>query len=291
MLSQIPLSDNATVQSSRVLYTASEFAKKNLIYLQEAGTLTALRSHKSTRERLNSYLFFCVLSGSGRLNYDGKTYYLKTGDCVFLDCRLPYSHETDNDSLWQLVWIHFYGAGLDAIYEEYKKNGGKTVFSSNSAEYYLETEKRIAEESSKEVLCRDTIIFGLLSGLISNVVSEGVGTLSKSSAKQLPLAVKEYLEAHFTEKVSLEGLANEFHINKFYLTRVFKANFGISITEYLMQQRITAAKSQLRFTDNTAESIAISCGINDAGYFCRLFKRIEGETPSEYRARWNTAKV
>lgn len=291
MLSHIPLSDNATVQSSRVLYTAGEFAKKNLIYLQEAGTLTALRSHKSTRERLDSYLFFCVLSGNGRLNYDGKTYYLKAGDCVFLDCRLPYSHETDDDSLWQLVWIHFYGASASAIYEEYKKNGGKTVFNTSSAEYYLETQKRIAEESGKEAICRDTVIFGLLSGLISNIVSEGSSQTTKSSSKQLPLSVKDYLEARFAEKIALDDLANEFHINKFYLTRVFKAHFGQSISEYLMQRRITAAKSMLRFTDNTAENIALNCGINDAGYFCRLFKRLEGETPSEYRSRWNTANA
>lgn len=290
MLSQIPISDNATVQSSRVLYTAGEFAKKNLIFLQEAGTLTALRSHKSTRERLDSYLFFCVLSGNGKLNYDGKSYSLKKGDCVFLDCRHPYSHETDDDSLWQLVWIHFYGTPADAIYEEYRKNGGKTVFQSSSVEYYLETEKRIAEESGKEVLCRDTVIFGLLSELISKAVSEGTAQIAKPRQKNLPLAVKEHLDLKYAEKITLDDLSEQFHINKFYLTKLFRATFGQSISEYLIARRITVAKSMLRFTDYTAESIAISCGINDAGYFGRLFKRLEGETPGEYRSRWNSKK-
>ncbi len=288
MLSNTPTASNATVQSNRVLYTAGEFAKQNLIYLQEAGTLTALRSHKSTRELLDSYLFFCVLSGSGKLYYEGQTYFLKEGDCVFLDCRHTYTHETDDDSLWQLVWLHFYGEPARAIYEEYKRNGGKTVFRTANPQYYLEVEKHIAEESGTEALSRDTVIFGLLSLLISKAVNEGTANTLGNSAKELPLAVKEFLDSHFAEKISLDTLAREFHINKFYLTRLFKANFGQSITDYLNRQRISSAKAMLRFTNNTAESIAINCGINDAGYFTRLFKKLEGETPTQYRARWTS---
>lgn len=288
MLSHTPISSNATVQSNRVLYTAGEFAKKNLIYLQEAGTLTALRSHKSTRELLESYLFFCVLSGSGRLYYEGKTYYLKAGDCVFLDCRHPYSHETDDDSLWQLVWLHFYGAPACAIYEDYKQNGGKTVFHTEYAKHYLETEQQIAEECSTESLSRDIVIFGLLSLLLSKAVNEGTANKFNSSQKALPNTVKEYLDLHFAQKINLDALSEEFHINKFYLTRLFKNNFGQSITEYLNRQRISAAKSMLRFTNDTAEEVAIKCGINDAGYFSRLFKKLEGETPGQYRARWTS---
>ena len=288
MLSNVPISNAATVQSDRVLYTAGEFAKKNLIFLQEAGTLTALRSHKSTRELLDSYLFFCVLSGNGRLYYEGKTYFLKEGDCVFLDCRHPYSHETDDDSLWQLAWLHFYGTPACAIYEEYKKNGGKTVFHTAYPQYYQEVEKQIAEECRTESLSRDTVIFGLLSHLISKAVHEGTTNALKNSHKELPNAVKEYLDSHFAEKLCLDALASEFHINKFYLTRLFKANFGQSITDYLNHRRIGEAKSMLRFTNGTAENIAINCGINDAGYFTRLFKKLEGETPTQYRARWTS---
>ena len=288
MLSNVPIASNATVQSNRVLYTAGEFAKKNLIYLQEAGTLTALRSHKSTRELLDSYLFFCVLSGSGRLYYEGKTYFLKEGDCVFLDCRHTYSHETDDNSLWQLVWLHFYGAPACAIYEEYKKNGGKTVFHTAYPQYYKEVEKQIADVCGTESISRDTVIFGLLSLLISKAVSEGKATELQSAQNELPDAVKAYLDLHFSEKISLDTLSSEFHINKFYLTRLFKANFGQSITDYLNRRRIGEAKSLLRFSNGTAESIAINCGINDAGYFTRLFKKLEGETPTQYRARWTS---
>ena len=66
------------------------------MFLQEAGTLTALAPHSSTRENLRSFLCFVVQNGEGSLEYEGKTYELKTGDCVFIDCRKRYSHSTGN---------------------------------------------------------------------------------------------------------------------------------------------------------------------------------------------------
>ena len=75
------------VTSNRIIYTPSVFAKTNLIHLQEIGSLKAQKPHVSRRDNLASYLFFMVLSGSGTLEYDGVTYELKGGDCVFIDCK------------------------------------------------------------------------------------------------------------------------------------------------------------------------------------------------------------
>ena len=89
------------VSSNRVLYTQTGFAKSALLYLQEIGSLQAEQPHTSARTHLSSYLFFCVKSGSGELEYQDKKYKLMQGDCVFIDCQQPYSHSTSVD-LWSL---------------------------------------------------------------------------------------------------------------------------------------------------------------------------------------------
>mgnify|MGYP002224174118 CR=1 FL=1 len=89
------------------IYTVG-ICQTSLLYLQETGSLHALAAHTSHQEHLASYLFFSVTSGSGELNYNGKTYALHSGDCVFIDCRKPYSHATSAD-LWTLQWCHFFG--------------------------------------------------------------------------------------------------------------------------------------------------------------------------------------
>ena len=83
-----------SVSSNRIIYTPSTFARSSLIHLQETGTLKALYPHKSERSGLTSCLFFTVLNGDGLLTYDGASYELRTGDCVFIDCRKAYSHST-----------------------------------------------------------------------------------------------------------------------------------------------------------------------------------------------------
>jgi len=70
---------------------------------------------------------FCVNSGSGELEYQGKRHKLGKGDCVFIDCQLPYSHSTDTD-LWSLSWIHFSGVAMQTVYQKYQERGGRPVF-------------------------------------------------------------------------------------------------------------------------------------------------------------------
>ena len=77
-----------------------------------------------------------------------------------------------------------------------------------------------------------------------------------------------------------------FYINKFYLTRIFKEKFGVTLNNYLLQIRITHAKQLLRFTDKTVETIGVECGMGSVHYFSRMFKKIEGISPSEYRKIW-----
>lgn len=89
------------VDSNRILYTASPFARSSLLHLQEVGELTALQPHTSSRSDLPSYLFFIVDKGEGELSYQGKKYELKNGSCVFIDCMQPYSHTTDQ-KLWTI---------------------------------------------------------------------------------------------------------------------------------------------------------------------------------------------
>ena len=99
------------------------------------------------------------------------------------------------------------------------------------------------------------------------------------SKKQNLQEIKDYLDTHYTEKITLDALAERFYINKFYLTRVFKEQFGQSVTNYLVQLRITQSKRLLRFTDRSIEAVAQECGLNDANYFSRLFKKVEAAFP------------
>lgn len=278
------------VDSRRVLYTPSAFAKQNLLHIQEIGELKARKHHVSRRNRLDSFLFFTVLSGSGKLRYYGKTYPLQEGDFVFIDCNQPYSHET-SDNLWSLRWIHFNGPTLSDIYQKYVERGGLPTFRSQQLTEYLSLWDTLFSLASGSDHVRDMKINEGLSSLLTLLMidswQKSQKELSSENTKRSELnTILNYLNEHHAEKITLDQLSEIFFINKYYLTRIFKEQHGLSINNYLLQVRITHAKQLLRFSSSSVEEIGLMTGIGPLYYFSRVFKNVEGISPSEYRKQW-----
>lgn len=276
-----------SVHSSRILYTPSPFARTSLLHLQEVGSLQAIRPHTSTRTDLVSFLCLVVLSGSGKLTYEGKDYELKTGDCAFIDCRKAYSHSTSDD-LWALQWCHFYAPSLPAVYEKYKERGGLPMFHPEDIKPFTSILTELYDIASSSDYIRDMRINEKLAALLTLLMEQSWHPESVTiSRKRMELsAVKDYLDEHYTEKIVLDDLSERFFINKFYLTKIFKETYGTTINSYLISKRITGAKQLLRFTDKTVDEIGNAVGMEDANYFSRMFRKVEGISPSEYRKQW-----
>ena len=290
-----------SVQSSRILYTPSPFARSSLLHLQEVGSLSAIRPHTSKREKLQSYLCFMVEDGEGELVYEGKKYELRSGDVVFIDCRKAYSHSTGmnpNAGLWSLRWCHFYGPSMPAIYAKYCERGGLPVIRGADVSVDLARGADVSQYAailtdiytlaSSSDYIRDMRINGKLNDLLTLLMESSWhrGAHTNTPKKMEISQVKSFLDEHYKEKLSLESVASHFFIDKHYLARLFKEQYGVTLVTYLQQVRITHAKRMLRFTDKSIEEIGLECGIGELNYFSRVFKKLEGVSPSEFRRVW-----
>lgn len=302
-----------SVQSSRILYTPSPFARSSLLHLQEVGSLSAIRPHTSKREKLQSYLCFMVEDGEGELVYEGKKYELRSGDVVFIDCRKAYRHSTGmnpNAGLWSLRWCHFYGPSMPAIYAKYCERGGLPVI--RGADVSVDLARGADMGRRDDVSCgadvsqyaailtdiytlasssdyiRDMRINGKLNDLLTLLMESSWHREAHTNApKKMEISrVKSFLDEHYKEKLSLESVASHFFIDKHYLARLFKEQYGVTLVTYLQQVRITHAKRMLRFTNKSIEEIGLECGIGELNYFSRVFKKLEGVSPSEFRRVW-----
>ncbi len=287
--SNIPFFQNELTKSTRIIHTPSAFARTSLIHLQEVGSLTAIAPHVSQRESLRSYLFFIVTGGSGELVYNGVTYKVKENDCVFIDCRKPYRQFSSVD-LWSLSWVHFYGPTMNEIYDKYSERGGKPVFRSSNFSQYQNHIQAIFDIAGSSSYTRDMQIAEKLTAVLALLMEDAWSSEkspSGSGHKQLSvMEVKNYIDEHYGEKLSLDELSKIFFINKHYLARIFKERYGVTINGYIAQVRITKAKSLLRFSEKSIEEIGAEVGIPDPNYFARTFKRIEGMAPRDYRRQW-----
>ena len=105
------------------------------------------------------------------------------------------------------------------------------------------------------------------------------------SANRQCAAVKRYIDLHFKEPLTLEQLAEEGHMNKFYLSHTFKREYGVSPINYLISKRIEESKYLLAETDLSMSQIAQLLGFSSLSYFSQVFHRTQSITPKEYRQR------
>lgn len=278
-----------SVKSNRIIYTPSNFAKTNLLHLQEVGELQALKPHTSSRRGLISFLFFLVSDGSGKFIYDKQEYTLSAGDCIFVDCKKLYAHSSSAENLWTLKWIHFYGPNMSGIYEKYVERGGTPVFTPQDTTPFSNLLTDLLAVAGSSDYIRDMKINEKITSLLTLIMGESwhpENNVRIGIKKQSLQHIKAYLEENYQKKISLDKLAERFYINKFYLSRIFKEQFGVTVLSYIDQVRITRAKQLLRFSDLTVEEVGRMVGIDDGAYFNRVFRKVEGMSPGEYRKRW-----
>ena len=106
----------------------------------------------------------------------------------------------------------------------------------------------------------------------------------KPSTESKIKKVREYIDTHFAnDMLSVPLLAEEAEISEVYLRKLFKQQYHMSPSQYLISVRIKKAKQLLEYRFLTLEECASQCGFSTVQYFCRVFKKTTCMIPSEYR--------
>lgn len=112
-----------------------------------------------------------------------------------------------------------------------------------------------------------------------------ISQLKKSRAGVLLTIVRDYLEANYAREISLEEVAASVQISPFYLSKLFKKEFGENFIDYLTGIRIRKAKEILANPLHTVKDACYLVGYHDPNYFARVFKKMVGMTPTEYQSK------
>lgn len=95
--------------------------------------------------------------------------------------------------------------------------------------------------------------------------------------------VLSYIKENYKEKIYIQDLAGQIHMNEQYFCRFFKKSIGRSPMEYINEYRIKQAMRLLKETDLPVTEVCLECGYNNLGNFLRAFKKYTGTTPLKYR--------
>ncbi|MEK4509182.1 response regulator transcription factor [Paenibacillus sp. FSL K6-2524] len=97
------------------------------------------------------------------------------------------------------------------------------------------------------------------------------------------LDIAKYIESHYHEEISLQDIAARFFLSREYIARKFKQEYGVTLLDYLSRIRIDKAKLLLHNPHLRIAQVSEMVGYHDEKYFSRVFKRLEGINPGEYR--------
>jgi len=278
----------AKSQSNRIIATPSPYAFTHYLYVQEVGSLQSIEPHISKRENLQSFLFFIVLKGSGHIFYRGTSYPLSIGDCVYIDCQEEYAHESTVDDPWELSWVHFYGTTATDFYKNYCEQEHFFLFHPLDITPFTDKLDLLYQTQSSQSVYKELLCHNYLTELITLCFLENNAQtrLTDNSIYEKVEQVRNFIDSNYAKKLTLDVLAEYFFISKFHLSREFKRITGITIGNYILEKRIGHAKNLLRFSNDSLDSIARSCGFLDSSYFIKAFKKAENLTPNQYRRLW-----
>lgn len=92
-----------------------------------------------------------------------------------------------------------------------------------------------------------------------------------------------YIQQHYTDKITLQDLAEHFHLSEKYISRYFKEHFYLTFSDYVNHLRLTHAKKLLETTELSVTEIALCSGFPNVSYFIRTFKTCYEKPPLKYR--------
>ena len=95
--------------------------------------------------------------------------------------------------------------------------------------------------------------------------------------------IRQEMELHFHTQIDVASLAGSSGLSRNFFASRFRERFGMTVAAYLLHLRMEMAKNLILSTSRPIKEIAFDCGIPDANYFNKQFRRLTGMSPSRYR--------
>jgi len=127
-------------------------------------------------------------------------------------------------------------------------------------------------------------LLGELLTSITCVFRKNTSLLHQETHKSLVTDLIQYINLNISTKFSLENLASNFYVSKYYISHIFKEHTGVSIVEYVLRKKVALA-NQLISQGKKAYEVCDQCGFGDYSSFYRAYKRILGISPSNRVAK------
>ena len=238
------------------------------------------------------YELVCSISGDVVYLIEGHQYHMENGSLLLISPAVPHKLFICSDDPFERhsFYINFAGSNstLSTMINQFRCVSGHDRFGSiyyepQDVESILKDFERLSKVSSSPKESSRNLVPYLAEGLLANLifVLDGISPLqfTKSTTKTID-QIMLYLNKNFTKSLTLQSVADSFHISKDYCNRLFKQACGMTIMQYVIYNRVLYAKKLLS-EGVLATEAALMAGFSEYGNFYRSYCKITGSKPGE----------
>ncbi|MDD2971088.1 MAG: AraC family transcriptional regulator [Lachnospiraceae bacterium] len=221
---------------------------------------------------------FYVVGGKGSFEVSDTHFMIEPDDLIIVNPQITHTERSYHQEPLEYIVLGIQGLSFSEDYAHYSYHG------KNKEIFFLI--RQILEETLKKQEHYSDVCEKLLEVLLIHIMRRQHLTINNAIDIQLSkecLQIQHYLDSNYADPITLDTLAKTAHMNKYYLAHVFTRYTGISPIRYLIQKRVSEAKTLLLTTDYSISQIALSVGFSSQSYFAQVFRRETGMSPVAYR--------
>lgn len=257
------------------------------LMVTDAGCFPHARGHYRKRERgCGQTVCLVCTEGSGEVWAANTAFVLSAGQAAAIPAGTPHSYAADAASPWSLYWLHVTGdvlpgyipRGLCSRPVDFRLPDNELISLFGQVFSFLSSGQTLSH-----VIAASAAASAVISRVFTaNPLAPGLGR--PAAERQLEPALT-YIHSNLAEKLDLESLSGMCSLGISRFSFLFQRMTGLAPMQYVVRQRIQRACYYLEATSQSVSAVAELVGYEDQFYFSRMFRKITGTSPRQYRTR------
>ncbi len=248
------------------------------------GFFTKVYGHKTERDTFDEYIVIYCLDGRGWYRANGQTWFIEKGQVLFVQRDIPHAYGSDGADPWSIQWAHFRGDLAQSYLELINITPEKPVRTIG-----VQPNLSLLFDEALNVMKSGYSLYHLVK--ISSLIQQALSQIAFSTAYSPPVGtiglhvgnVIEYMLVNITQRCTLDDFAAQACLSRSYFSRQFRDKTGYAPVDYFIRLKMQRACELLETTKMTVGQISRGLGYQDQYYFSRIFKKIVGVHPTQYR--------
>jgi AraC family transcriptional regulator of arabinose operon len=258
------------------------------IHITDIGYYPKAMHHYAERPAgISQHIIIYCTEGNGWLEINKKKIEISPSQFIAIPANTPHKYAANADKPWTIYWVHFKGEIASFVIALILKNSEnyKPYLSYNEdriklfEDIYTNLEKGYGSDTLRYV---NMIFYHFLTSLI---YEDKFNHIENKADNDVINKTISFMRENMSKMIRLDELSNYANLSTSHFSAIFRAKTGYSPIEYFNQLKIQQACQYITFTNMSIKNIALTLGIEDQYYFTRLFTKLMGSSPNEYRKR------